>query len=358
MYKRITIKIGSNVLTDSQGTLDHMRIQQIVNQVVELRKRSIEVILVSSGAVAAGRGFLKNGKNQDTISRRQLYSAVGQVHLINAYSTLLSENDISCAQVLVTKEDFRDRQHYLNLQNCITVLLNNGIVPIVNENDAISVSELMFTDNDELSGMIASMTGTEALFILTNVDGIFNGNPTDVNSQLIREAAEMKQDMSGFIQATKSDFGRGGMVTKYHMAKKISKQGIHVFIANGQRTNITLDVLDNSDVPRTRFMAQHKKSTVKKWIAHSDGFEKGFIIINQGAKEALHSNKATSLLPVGVVKIKGDFRKGDIVKIMDEHGEKVGLGKVTLSAETAKQKIGVKGEKPIVHYDYLHLEMN
>ncbi len=355
MYQRVTIKVGSNVLTGENGTLDEKNLERIVNQVVELRKKSIEVILVSSGAVAAGRGFLKNGKNLDTVSGRQLYSAVGQVHLMNTYSSLLAKNNLSCAQVLVTKEDFRDRVHYVNLKNCMSVLLNHGIIPIINENDTISVNELMFTDNDELSGMIAAMSGAEALFILTNVDGIYTGNPADENSELIREA-NSHHDLSKFISATRSDFGRGGMVTKYNMAQKVSRQGITVYIANGRRDLVTLDIVNQLEVPCTRFDAEVKKSTVKKWIAHSVGFEKGTLVINEGARSALLGERARSLLPVGVIQIDGDFHKGDIVKIIDEEGRNVGLGKAMYGAETARQKVGIQGEKPIIHYDYLYLE--
>ncbi len=355
MGQRITIKVGSNVLTGSEGTLDEQNLERIVNQLVELRKQSVEVILVSSGAVAAGRGHLKNGKHLDTVSSRQLFSAVGQVHLINTYNKLLAKNNLSCAQVLVTKEDFRDRVHYVNLKNCISVLLNHGIIPIVNENDTISVNELMFTDNDELSGMIAAMTGSESLFLLTNVDGIYTGNPADKESVLIEDVNETK-DLSSYISATRSDFGRGGMITKYRMAQKVSKQGINVYIANGRRDFICLDILNENEVPRTRFHSNVKKSTVKRWIAHSDGFEKGKLVVNSGALEALIGPQATSLLPVGIVNIEGDFLKGDIVKIVDDQGRKVGLGKAMCNADTARQKMGVKGEKPIVHYDYLYLE--
>lgn len=338
------------------GMLDVERIKGIVEQLAYLRKNEVEVILVSSGAVAAGKGLLRGSKQMDTISNRQLHSSVGQVHLINTYNKLLAEKNLRCAQVLVTKEDFRDRLHYLNLKNCISVLLQNGIIPIVNENDAISVNELMFTDNDELSGMLASMTSSEALLLLTNVDGILDGTPGDEKVNVIREANDLDHDISHYIQVKKSDFGRGGMVTKYHIARKISKQGITVFIANGERKNIIKDIYNNEDIPRTRFGAHVKKSTVKNWIADSDGFEKGVLLINEGAKQALRSNKATSLLPIGVLEVVGDFRKGDIIRILDEKGEKIGLGKAMYSAETARAKVGKSHEKPIVHYDYLYLE--
>lgn len=358
MQKTVTIKIGSNVLTSGDGTLNLHRIQNIVEQVCELRKHGINVILISSGAVAAGKSKVASSNLKDSVSNRQLWSSVGQVHLINTYSELLAKHNLTCAQVLVTKQDFRSRIHYLNLINCFDTLLKNGIVPIINENDAISVTELMFTDNDELSGMIAAMTDSDSLFLLTNVNGIYTGHPDEPGSELIREVTENTADLKKHITLNKSNFGRGGMVTKYHIAQKVALEGINVYISNGTKDNIVTDILNNKDVLSTYFKADSKASPVKKWIAHSDGFEKGTLFINEGAENALYSTNATSLLLVGITKIDGDFLKGDIVKIVNNNGKKVGLGRSMYSSETARQKVGKKGEKPIIHYDYLYLENN
>lgn len=180
-YKRITVKIGSNVLTRPDGTLDVTRISALVDQIADLRRRNIEVILVSSGAVASGRSELgiEHNRRLDAVSARQLFSAVGQAKLINRYYELFREHGIACGQVLTMKENFATRRHYLNQKHCMEVMLENGVIPIVNENDTVSVTELMFTDNDELSGMIATMMGAEALIILSNIDGIYDGNPND-----------------------------------------------------------------------------------------------------------------------------------------------------------------------------------
>ncbi len=356
-YKKLTIKIGSNVLTGTDGMLSQQRMAGIVNQVAALRSKGVEVVMVSSGAVAAGRGVLGKAKAKDTISERQLFSSVGQVNLINAYTNLMENQGLKCAQLLVTKDDFRDRRHYLNLRNCIEVLLENGIIPIINENDAISVTELMFTDNDELSGMIASMQDADALFILSNVDGIFNGDPADPASEVIARVQVHDKDISKVIQTHKSNFGRGGMITKYNLARKVAAEGIDVIIANGIRENILTDILSKKEGIRyTRFKAEKKHSPVKKWLAHSGEFAKGTLVVNQGAKQALLSDKASSLLPVGLTKVKGEFRKGDIVRIIDEEGHHIGLGKTMHGAEKAKDVIGKKGEKPIIHYDYLFLD--
>ena len=188
-FKRIVVKVGSNVLTRPDGTLDTTRMSALTDQLAALHRAGVEVILVSSGAVASGRNELKTQRKLDSVSARQLFSAVGQVKLINHYYELFREYGITCGQVLTTKENFSTRRHYLNQQHCMSVMLENGVIPIVNENDTISLTELMFTDNDELSGLIAAMMDVEALIILSNIDGIYNGNPADPASSVLRSTS-------------------------------------------------------------------------------------------------------------------------------------------------------------------------
>ncbi|MFV0521850.1 MAG: glutamate 5-kinase [Mangrovibacterium sp.] len=355
-YKKITIKIGSNVLTKPDGTLNVSRIAHLVDQIAQLKKLGVEIILVSSGAVAAGRSELNIDRKLDTVSARQLYSAVGQVKLINRYADLFQEYQITCAQVLTTKENFSDRYHYLNMKNCVSTLIENEVLPIVNENDTISISELMFTDNDELSGMIASMQGSEALIILTNVDGIYDGNPTLSTSKVIEQIQVNQKSWMKNIMTDKSDFGRGGMLTKSTMAQKLAKEGIDVHIANGLHESMLLSLLDaDQDVKHTTFIGTERKSSnVKKWLAHSDSFTHGALVINEGARTALFSDRATSLLLIGVQEIRGSFRKNDILKIMDEKGEVLGWGRAQF--DSSKVAANMRHEKPIIHYDYLFLK--
>ena len=357
-YKRIAVKIGSNVLTRADGTLDITRMSALVDQVAGLHSQGVEVVLISSGAVASGRSELKAHKKLDAVSQRQLFSAVGQAKLINRYYELFREHHIACGQVLTTKENFSSRRHYLNQKNCISVMLESGVIPVVNENDTISVTELMFTDNDELSGLIASMMGVEALIILSNIDGIFNGNPAEPTSQVITEINSQEQNISNYIQSGKSSFGRGGMLTKYNIARKVAEEGIMVVIANGKRDNILPELLKrDSKQLCTRFVASSKNvSNVKKWIAHSDGFAKGEIHVNKGAEEALLDPKATSLLAVGITRINGEFEKDDIVRIIDEAGNSIGVGRVGYDSNKVSEMIGKKGNKPVIHYDYLCLD--
>jgi len=356
-YKKIAVKIGSNVLTRSDGTLDITRMSSIVDQIAKLHKSGVEIVMVSSGAVASGRSIVRINKKMDVVDQRQLFSSVGQAKLINHYYDLFREHGIVVGQVLTTKENFGSRRHYLNQRNCMRVMLDNKVIPVVNENDTVSVSELMFTDNDELSGLIASMMDMEALIILSNIDGIFNGSPTDPASKVIREIKK-GEDISDFIQSGKSTFGRGGMKTKTTIARKIADEGINVFIVNGKTDDILVDLLDNKkSVTSTHFVASKDNvSSVKKWIAHSEGFAKGEIHVNERAAKVLTGEKAVSLLPVGVTNILGDFEKDDIVKIIDESGALLGVGKVQHSSMKATEMIGKKNQKPLIHCDYLYLE--
>lgn len=355
---RIVVKVGSNVLTRSDGTLDITRVSALVDQVIALRQMGVDVILVSSGAVAAGRSEIKTKNKLDLISARQIYSAVGQVKLLNYYYSLFGEYNVSCGQVLATKEDFSTRRHYLNQRNCMKVMLENSIIPIVNENDTISVDELMFTDNDELSGLVATMMNCEKLIILSNIDGIYDGDPKLETSKVIKEIDPEDENIQDFIQTSRSTAGRGGMQTKYNIARKVSEEGIEVIIANGKKENILVDLISTAkDCIYTRFVpSKEKVSSVKKWIAHSDSFAKGEVFVNKCAKEALLATHAISLLPVGVVKITGLFEEGDIVKIIDESGVQIGLGRASYDSGTATKLVGVKNAKPVIHYDYLYID--
>ena len=368
---RIAVKIGSNVLTRRDGTLDVTRMSALVDQVAELHKAGVEIILVSSGAVASGRSEIHPAKKLDSVDQRQLFSAVGQAKLINRYYELFREHGIPVGQVLTMKENFATRRHYLNQKNCMTVMLENGVIPIVNENDTISVSELMSTDNDELSGLIASMMDAQVLIILSNIDGIYNGSPADPASEVIREI-EHGKDLSSYIQTSKSSFGRGGMLTKTNIARKVADEGITVIIANGKRDNILVDLLHqelpalfpdvqssalDSQLTYTRFIpAPQPVSSVKKWIAHSEGFAKGELHIDDCATKVLASDKAVSILPIGITDVRGEFEKDDIVRIIDFEGNPIGVGKANCSSEQAREAMGKHGKKPVVHYDYLYIE--
>ncbi len=354
-YQRVVIKVGSNVITQKDGLPDLNRINHLVEQIAEIKKQGKEVILVSSGAVASGRSLITISEKYDAIATRQLFASVGQVKLINTYARQFEKFNILCSQVLVTKEDFRDRLHYLNMKNCLTILLQHHVVPVVNENDVVSVTELMFTDNDELAGLIASMLNAQALIVLTNVDGIYDGDPENENTRVIEEVSGTAIDFSSFVSSGRSQFGRGGIITKSTMAQKVAQLGIAVHIANGTKENILVDVLKNN-VPHTYFIPNKSASGKKKWIAHAGNYAKGIVQVNEGAKAALTSAKASSLLPVGVINILSEFKKGEIIKLVDENNKHIGLGIAEYGSDKASEMMGQKNQKALIHYDYLYLE--
>ena len=253
MKHRIVIKIGSNVLTRQDGKLDVTRMSALVDQVAWLRREGNEVILVSSGAVACGRRELTVEHSLDSVEQRQLFSAVGQVKLVGLYYDLFREFGIHVGQVLTMKENFQPGEQYENQQACMTVMLENDVLPIVNENDTVSVTELMFTDNDELSGLIAQMMQADTLILLSNIDGIYDGHPDNPLSHLIPQV-QPGHDLSQYIKEEKSAFGRGGMHSKYTTAQKVQQAGIRVIIANGERDNILVDLTEHKeDTPHTEF---------------------------------------------------------------------------------------------------------
>jgi len=354
MYKRIVIKVGTNVITKKNGLLDKSVMAGLTDQISKLKKAGIEVVLVSSGAMGAGRFLIKLPKKSNRVVERQILAAIGQTRLMNTYDQLFGKHKFLCAQVLATKEDFRDRKHYLNMKNCFEALLNDQIIPIVNENDVVSVDELMFTDNDELAGLISAMLNVDSLILLSCVDGLLDCRSED--KKVISVVDSKTHPAYSCITPEKSSFGRGGMLTKCRIAERLSHVGITTHIANGTRKNILLDIVNGKFIGTT-FLPQKKVSGVKKWIAHAEGQEKGAAVINKCAVDVLIAkNKAASLLPVGIVKIEGQFEKGDIIKVKNEKGKDIALGVAQYSSKKAREFIGKQGKKPLIHYDYLFLK--
>lgn len=243
MYDQLVIKVGTNVLTRPDGRLDVTNISHLVDQIAILKSKGVGLVLVSSGAVGAGRELLDMAEDSGEVARRQVLSAIGQVRLMELYRQLFAGHGLHCAQVLATKGDFRDDLHADNMLNCFRALLRDNVVPVVNENDVVAVTELMFTDNDELAGLAARMLGVDALVILSSVDGLFDGPPEDPKSKLIATVKADDRSVLGFVQDKKSSFGRGGMATKLKIAKETAQVGIPVMLGNGRRPNVLLQLL-------------------------------------------------------------------------------------------------------------------
>jgi glutamate 5-kinase len=250
MSNRTVVKVGTGVVSNSAGELDQDILKRLVDQIVQLREKGTQVVLVTSGAVGAGKSLLSKRETGSPVVQKQLYAAVGQVKLMSTYAQLLGDHGYSCAQVLATKEDFRDEMHSENMKNCLNALLPDGVIPIVNENDVVATTELMFTDNDELAGLVVSLLKADTLVILTSTDGIL-----DTEKKTVPEVrADNREEVATYISDDTSSNGRGGMRTKFSVATELSKKGTVVYIANGKSENVLTDIF--ADVPRgTKFLA-------------------------------------------------------------------------------------------------------
>lgn len=357
--KIVVVKVGTNVLTLDNGKLDLNTIKNLVEQLSDLAKQKYQVVFVSSGAIGFGKALFSQ-KNKtvcvnEQIENRQIFSAVGQVELMRNYSEMFEANGLIVAQVLATKQDFSNRSHYLNMRTCLNALLKNQIIPIINENDTVAISELMFTDNDELAGLLATMLGAEKLMLLTNVEGLYTGNPSDPSSKLIHEV-KYNDNLENFVTAGKSQFGRGGMQTKLDIAIKLAKMGITVHLANGKKRNVLKEIFaGESNQIGTTFIPHKSKSSIKRWMGFSQDLAQAKIVVNKCAEEILHSDKVISLLPVGIIGIDGDFEEGDLVKIVNEAGLEIGIGKAEYSSKDLQPILAKKGGKAFIHYDYMYI---
>jgi len=357
MYKKIIVKVGSGVIS-KDGQLDVNTMKHLVEQIVSLNKLGVEIVLITSGAVATGKGILKLNDKTDSIVQKQVFSSVGQVKLMSFYSEIFGKHGYTCAQVLVTKEDFRDRQHYLNMKNCLENLLQENVIPIVNENDVIAITELIFTDNDELAGLIASQINADAVIILTSVDGVLDGDPQNPKSEVIPEIDFTKTKGSSFekyITSDKSSSGRGGMHTKFGIAKKLAAQGVTTHISNGKLKNVIVDIVEGENIG-TKFIPNRKLSATKRRLAYSEGLSKGAVYVNKCAEEILLSKKVVSLLLVGITKVEGKFEKGDVIEIRNEAKKKLGFGIAQYNSNKTIESLGKKKVRALIHYNYMFLE--
>ena len=355
--KRIVVKIGSQVLCDPDGTLNRDVLANLVNQLASLRADGWQVLLVSSGAVAAGSGLASEQLQRisDPVARKQVMAATGQVRLMETYRELFEQKGLTIAQVLATKSDFQTRRRYLNMRGCIEALLTAGILPIVNENDVVAVTELMFTDNDELAGLLAGMVNAERLCLLSTVAGVYDGDPDDAATQCIQRWDDKLYQVEDIVLRGTSALGRGGMHNKLAIARKVAKLGIEVVIADGTDPQIMHRILADHTVG-THFPAVGGASSAKRWLAVADDHATGSVTVNKGAEYALlDSSRLASLLPVGLVGVDGHFKRGDVIRILDTSGKALGCGRARYDHEEASTLMGQHGQKPLVHYDYLYL---
>ncbi len=339
--KRIVVKLGSNVIT-SENSLNLVVIQSISSQISRLMDKGMEVILVSSGAMAAGIRKMGLPGRPEEIPKRQAISAIGQSDLINAYEKAFDRFDKKVAQILLTSEDLNNRKRYLNARNSLHTLMNWKVVPIINENDTIMVEEIKLGDNDNLAAMITLLLDADFLFILTDIEGLHDKDPrTHSDAKLISKVTTFKPQLEDYASGMPGTLGTGGMLSKIQAAKKVTAAGIPMIIARGDTRDILLRLLNNLEGCGTYFAPRDKKMASRKcWIAYTL-VPKGKIIIDNGAENAVVQN-GKSLLPSGIVDVTGEFGVGAAVTFESVDNGKLGMGLVNYSASDIRLIKGLK----------------
>lgn len=351
-YSNIVVKIGTNALLTPQNTLDKEVLRGLVRQIAALVKDGVKVTIVSSGAVACGQSRLSREKSSaETVGDRQLFAAIGQVELMLNYRAAAQEHGLIIAQVLATKEDFRTRDHYTNMQRCFETIHAERVIPIVNENDVVSVEELMFTDNDQLAGLVASMIDADALVILSNIDGVFDRPIDEEGAELIKTFHPLK-DMNRIRIGRKSSFGRGGMQAKLETARLLSAQGITTHIANASTAEVLFRIQRKEEIGTMVLPTHTRQSRMRRWLANSADHQRGSVTVDQGAGKALGAEQPSNLLPVGIRSCKGVFRKGDIISVLDDKGKSIGLGMAAYGHAVLAKCMGKRGHPPFIRADY------
>lgn len=349
-YKRIVIKIGSNLLFKRSGhsgiNLDFNVIDKIIRQVIQLVEGGKEVVIVSSGAIALGMSLLKSVSRPRELSRLQAMAAIGQHELMDMYRQTFKKGKLNCAQVLLTNDDCDNRKRYLNAKNTLLTLLQLNCIPIVNENDTVSTDEIRFGDNDRLSALVSGLINADLLIMLSDVDGLL-----DKEKKLVRLVEKITPQIKEFACPTDKNICVGGMVTKIEAAKIAIDSGIPCVIANGRNKNIIFNIIRDPVsggqwtvfVPKTGYL-----DSKSHWIAFGTK-PKGKIVVDEGAEKAILANK--SLLSVGIVSVEGNFNPKDIVLITNKKGSWIAKGSTTASSVKIQEVKGKRYNREIIHCD-------
>jgi glutamate 5-kinase len=356
--KTMVIKIGTSVLSNDDDTLNVARIKTLVEQVNRVQQTGRKVVLVSSGAVGAGLGLLGLNQRPNDLPRLQAAAAAGQTHLIQLYNDCLAKHGYRAAQLLLTANDFRNRERYLNVRNTLNTLLEYPIVPIVNENDTVSISEIQFGDNDQLAAMVSNLLDDSILVVLSVIDGLFDGDPDSSSSRPIPLVEKWDAQLMSLATDNKSRRGKGGMQSKLRAVRKVTDVGESVIIANGRQDDVLDRILAGEEVG-TLFLAQGTTIPAwKRWIGYTVD-PSGWIEVDDGAKHALIAN-GRSLLAIGVTNVDGRFERGDVVSIRDTAGDHFARGLTNYDSRTAATILGKRSdelpkssEQEVVHRDNL-----
>ncbi|ABO49704.1 glutamate 5-kinase [Desulforamulus reducens MI-1] len=331
-HRRIVIKIGSSSLTNREKLLDEYKLKALASAVAKLFNQGWQPILVSSGAVAAGLGHLGWNCTHLTMPERQAAAAVGQGLLMEKYNELFQSLGIKVGQILLTRADFADRKRYLNARNTLNVLLNRHVLPIVNENDTVTFAEIRFGDNDTLSALVAGLVEAELLILLTDIDGLYNGDPRkDPNAKLIPVVQHIDDSIIKLAGDSGSTVGTGGMKTKLAAARIAARSGIRTVVASAKEPSILSGIATGEKLGTSFEPSDHTLRSRKQWIAYGS-ITRGTLLIDKGAVKAL-TERHKSLLAVGIIGIKGDFTAGSVVSVADEQGVVLAKGITNLSSE-------------------------
>jgi len=342
--EKIVIKLGSSIVTNDGEGLDEECLSSLIKQISILNSQNKKIILVSSGAIAAGLKKLQVKIRPKVLSELQAAAAVGQMDLVRTYEELFADNDLISAQVLLTHDDLSNRKRYLNARSTIFNLIKNNVIPVINENDTVASEEIRFGDNDTLAAMVANLIEADLLVLLTDQDGLFSSDPREDNdAKLIHHSYVDDKNLDSLASGTKSKIGTGGMTTKIMAARKAALSGAHTIIASGRRDNILVDLSNDKDIGTFLQSREVKLLARKKWLADNLK-ENGKIYIDNGAEIAL-INKGKSLLVAGVIKVTGTFDRGEVIQCVNKSGDEVLKGIVNYNSEEVKKIIGLPSDK-------------
>ena len=343
--EKIVVKVGTRVLTDAHGKLDLQRMSALANQLVAIADSGRQVVLVSSGAVGAGMNRLSMETRPTDVATLQAIAAVGQTDLMQTYQKLFQEQGRLAAQVLLTANELDDRVSYLNVRNTLLELLELQVIPVVNENDTVSVDELQttFGDNDQLAGLVTNLLGAQLLIILSDVDGLFTGSPEDDTSELVPTVTSLDGTIAGYVQESSGGLGTGGMGSKLQAVRMVTSAGENAVIANGRESEVLTRVLAGESLG-TLFVAEGKTlSPWKRWLRFSAQTQ-GTIVLDKGACAAIQQ-EGSSLLAIGIIGHQGHFNKGDVIQLCNEAGEELARGLTNYNSDELEQIRGHRSEE-------------
>ena len=340
MGKMVVVKLGTSVLTAGSRSLNRAHMLSLVQQMVHLRTLGHTVVLVTSGAIAAGRDYLHHPDLPKTIASKQMLASVGQTQLMNIWSQLFDIYGVKVGQILVSRADMEDRERFLYARDTLSALLEQGIVPIVNENDAVAAAEIKVGDNDNLSALIAILAGAKQLYLLTDQQGLFNADPrSNPEAQLIAEVPEITLAVRQMAGGSVSGLGTGGMMTKIIAADVATRSGIETIIADGMRTHVLVDLAQGMAIGTKFLVPKHLLDGRKQWLFAAP--VAGKLVIDEGAVKALLEQQK-SLLPAGVKQVVGTFSRGEVLSIEDEKGRVLARAMVRYGSEALQRISGAQ----------------